>query len=102
MTKYKAHRTKVDGIVFHSKKESLRYSELKLLFRVGEIFDLAIQPEFEFKLNGKRMFRYIADFSYTNKDGSSVTEDVKGVRTAVYRIKRKIIEEAYGIKITEI
>ena len=74
MTKYKAHRTEVDGIVFHSKKESLRYSELKFLFRVGEIFDLAIQPEFEFKLNGKRMFRYISDFSYTDKDGTKVVK----------------------------
>ncbi len=102
MTKYKAKKITIGDLTFASLKEGRRYQELLLLLRGGEIFDLAIQPEFEFKLNGKRMFRYIADFSYTNKDGSSVTEDVKGVRTPVYRIKRKIIEEAYGIKITEI
>lgn len=101
MNKFRAQKTEVDGIVFHSKKESLRYRELMLLFRAGEIFDLAIQPEFEFKINDKRMFRYIADFSYTDKDGTKVTEDVKGVRTPLYRLKRKIIEASHGIRITE-
>lgn len=102
MNKFRAIKTQVDGIVFHSKKESLRYRELLLLFRAGQIFDLAIQPEYEFKLNGKRMFKYIADFSYTDGNGENVTEDVKGVKTAVYKIKKKIIEASHGIKITEI
>jgi hypothetical protein len=48
------------------------------------------------------MFTYIADFTYFEKDGQQVIEDVKGVRTPVYRLKKKIIEAEYGIAITEI
>ena len=31
MTKYKAIRTEVDGIMFASKKEAMRYKELKFM-----------------------------------------------------------------------
>lgn len=44
---------------------------------------------------------YIADFVYT-QDGSEIVEDTKGTRTAVYRIKRKLMLERYGIQIKEI
>ena len=101
MTKYRAKPVVVDNVRFASIREKNRYLELKLLFRAGEIFDLALQPEFEFVLDGKKMFSYFSDFSYTDKDGTKVIEDSKGFRTPLYRLKKKLIEAHHRIKITE-
>lgn len=107
--KYGAKPTTVDGIRFASKREAKRYGELKLLERAGLISCLELQPRFPFTLRGtfsneaKHIFTYVADFSYLDHDGTGiVVEDVKGVRTEVYKLKRKLIEEQYGITITEV
>ena len=49
MTKYKAIRTKIDGITFASKKEAHRYTDLKTLEKHNKIRDLKLQPCFPFK-----------------------------------------------------
>ena len=95
----KADRT-VDGILFDSKKECLRYGELKILQKVGEITELELQPKFSCVVNGKKVCKYIADFRYTTPSGE-VIEDVKGVKTTVYRLKKKLVEALFGIEITE-
>lgn len=100
-SKYNAVKTIVDGITFDSKREAARYGELKLLEKAGFIRNLELQPQFEFKLNsdGPVLFRYKADFRYF--EGSvRVAEDVKGVETAVFKLKRKLIEAAFRVKIT--
>lgn len=101
--KYKAKKTLVDGVVFDSKKEAARYQELKLLEKAGIIKDLSLQPNFllqgSFKCQGKthRKIEYIADFQYyVVKDKKWVVEDVKGYRTDVYKIKKKLFLKRYG------
>jgi len=100
MTKYSNKKTMIDGITFMSKKEANRYSELKLLLRAKQISNLVLQPSFElqesFKKNGKtiRAINYIADFQY-EENGKIVVEDVKGVKTQVYLIKKKLFEHKY-------
>ena len=101
MTKYKAIRTQVDGITFASKKEAMRYKELKFLREQKRISDLVLQPKFPIQVNGKKICTYIADFIY-NEDGIQVVEDVKGVKTSVYRIKKKLTEAIYNITIKEV
>lgn len=119
-SKYKAVRTEVDGLVFASKKEARRFSELKLLERAGEIWELELQPKFPLLVpstSGRLMraakaiaqggtFRigeYRGDFAYFDKraDGR-VVEDVKGFKTALYRWKKKHVEAQYGITIREV
>ena len=102
MTKYHAKKTVVDGIMFDSKKEAARYAELKLLERAGIISQLVLQPRFElqegFRKNGKsyRKIEYVADFMYRdNKAEETVIEDVKGVKTEVYKLKKKLFEAKY-------
>jgi hypothetical protein len=102
MTKYGATKTEVDGYVFDSKAESRRYSELILAEKAGEISNLTLQPVFPLIVNEKRVGKYIADFQYTDRDGTRVVEDVKGMATPVYRLKKKIVEAIYGINIVEI
>lgn len=101
MNKYRAIRTEVDGIMFASKKEAMRYKELKFLLQEQRISDLVLQPKFPIEVNGKKICTYIADFIY-NEDGIQVVEDVKGVKTSVYRIKKKLTEAIYNITIKEV
>lgn len=111
--KYGAIRTEVDGITFASKAEAKRYQELKMLEKAGEITALELQPVFELSvskgaLTGSEVIgKYVADFRYTRLGyrpltDQDVIEDVKGMKTALYRWKKKHVEAQYGIQITEI
>ncbi len=105
-SKYGNIKTNVDGVIFDSKKEANRYTRLKLLLQSGVITDLECQVEFilqpDYEINGKKVqsLKYIADFVYT-KDGKMVVEDVKGNKTDVYKIKKKIFEYIYKTEILE-
>ena len=99
--KYNAKITEVNGIKFHSAAEARRYLELKLLERAGDISNLELQPRYDFELNGVNMGFYKADFRYFDHSLGQVTEDVKGYRTAMYNLKKKMMKAFYGIDILE-
>ena len=122
--KYNAKKVSVDGIEFDSKKEARRYQELLLLQKAGEIYMLERQKVYELLpaqrepdtvgkrggvIKGKlleRAVEYVADFVYTDRNGKTVVEDVKGFREggayAVFVLKRKLMLYRYGIKIIEV
>jgi hypothetical protein len=87
----------MDGYKFASAAEMRRYAELKLLMKAGDIYALELQPRFvlqrAFVHDGKkeRAIVYIADFKYCDNNGHFIVEDVKGVKTAVYKLKRKMM-----------
>jgi len=95
---------------FHSKAESKRADELKLLQKAGEISDLKFQVRFlllpkQYNESGhliERECSYIADFTYYDKDGRYVVEDKKGCPTADYKIKRKLMLFMHRIRVTEV
>lgn len=96
--KYKNIKTTVDGIEFDSKKEAVRYMELKVLEKAGEIKDLKLQVPFELipKQADERAVKYLADFVYfDNSKQRKVVEDAKGIRTTTYVIKRKLFKLKY-------
>ena len=100
----KPQRT-VDGIVFDSKREAVRYGELKLLVRAGEIGALEIQPSYKVAIGGQHFCTYTADFRYVTNRGELVIEETKSTGTqkdAAYRLRKKAAELAYGFKVTEI
>jgi len=99
--KYRAKPIVIDGIRFPSQKEGRRYSELKILQKAGEITDLTLQPKFPLFVNAKHICFYIADFTYKDKSGSRIVEDCKGVRTDVYKLKKKMFEASYATTIHE-
>lgn len=106
--KYHNIKTKYDDITFDSKKESQVYSRLKTMERFGLIKDLELQVEYElmpkFELNGKtyRKTTYIADFRYfSNEDNKIHVIDVKGVKTDVYKLKKKMMAYIHKIEIEE-
>lgn len=123
-----SERITEDGnvIKFQSQKEARRYDELMLMRKAGTIRDLKLQPQFTLQESyvtpeGKRVqaIRYVADFSYSamppywknyeeqcpDDAWYQVVEDVKGGRatkTRVYQIKKKLMQERFGITIQEI
>lgn len=107
-SKYRNRKKEVDGIVFDSEKEARRYTDLKLMERAGEITALELQPEFRLEVNGRHICTYRADFSYLPavRPGlflnTRIIEDVKGVLTPVYRLKKKLMLACWGIEITEV
>jgi hypothetical protein len=103
--KFNAKVTVVDGLKFASKKEAKRYGELKLLEKAGHIYALELQPAFTLHVLGRKIGTYRADFAYCRKDlrgAVRVIEDVKGLKTPMYRWKAKHLKAEYGIEIREI
>jgi hypothetical protein len=113
-----------DGITFDSKREFLRYQDLKILERAGEIRELKVHPKYpiiiadipiriyskRYHKNGRQL-TYEADFEYWRYDKPQghghlwklVIEDVKmqsGFRTEVYKIKQGLMR-AMGHTIEE-
>ena len=108
MSKYRNRKVTVDGITFDSVKEANRWAELKLLERAGQIFNLQRQVPYVLipkqSIDGKVVERpcvYKADFVY-EENGKDVVEDVKGIKTKEYAIKRKLMLRLYGIQIKEV
>ena len=108
--KYKAIKTIVDGITFDSKKEAEYFSKLRLLLRAIKISDLKMQVPFcwleKHCYDGKEIEfkrKYIADFVYYDVElKKTIIVDVKGYKTAEYKKKKKIVEQIFSIKITEV
>ena len=98
MSKYKNIKVKLDGITFDSKKEAVHYAYLKNLEKRGIITDLQLQTKLDFKIDGKKIFTYKPDFEYNDEFGHHIV-DVKGVQTPVFKLKKKLIEAQYNIKI---
>ena len=94
----------IDDFVFKSKKEGSRYLQLSMLQRAGEISQLEMQPKYIFKHNNIKLWSYTSDFSYYNKNGEFIVEDVKSPITKkdkVYRHNVKMMKAFYGITILE-
>lgn len=98
--KYGARKTPCGEHIHDSAREAARCGDLRLMEKGGLIADLLNQPIFRIEVNGVHVCDYKADFSYW-ENGDTVIEDVKGVRTAVYRLKRKLMKAAHGIAIRE-
>lgn len=110
--KFHAQPTEVYGYRFASKAEAWRYLDLLLLGQAGEIRNLELQPRFPLHVCGIEVSTYVADFRYEERgprEGLArglapwrdIIEDVKGVRTPVYRLKRRMVEAEYGFILRE-
>ena len=95
-SKYRNTKVETPDGKFDSKREYARWRELKLLEKAGAISCLQRQVTYELApsvvIQGRKRppIRYVADFLYV-ENGQTVIEDVKGVVTAVYRLKRHLM-----------
>lgn len=109
--KYGAKKIAYEGETFDSKAELRRWCVLKLLERAGEITGLIRQVKYELipaqrddhGVLLEKAVNYVADFQYIDRRTHAVVvEDVKGVRTKDYIIKRKLMLWIHKIKIMEV
>ncbi|MFW9968642.1 MAG: DUF1064 domain-containing protein [Candidatus Odinarchaeota archaeon] len=91
-----------EGITFASKAEKDRYLVLKDMEKCKEIKNLVLQPKFvlqeKFKKDGQtyNSIEYKADFAYFDvSSGIEIIEDVKGMKTQVYKLKKKLLLKKY-------
>ena len=108
-SKYHSKKVIIDGIKFDSKREGEYYQKLKILEKKGLIKDLELQKEYllqdKFVINGKtrRKIVYKSDFSYVSTEDDKLhVIDVKGFRTDLYKLKKKLFEYKYGVEIEEV
>jgi hypothetical protein len=108
--KYGNIKCEADGYKFDSLAERGHYFKLKILARTGEISDLRLQVPFELQpgalLHGHARkspaMKYTADFVYLDKDGRQVIEDVKGVKTTAFTIKKHLMKTLMGLDVVEV
>ena len=111
-SKYRAVKTTVHGITFHSKKEAQRYEQLLWHGHLGYVRNLELQPRFPLRVTARDapvtmiIGAYVADFRYEERvdfaaPWADVVEDCKGWRTPLYKLKKKHFEAQYGITIRE-
>lgn len=105
-SKYNNTKAVCGALKFDSKKERERFLQLMQLQNEGRITNLHLQQTFTLREaytlpSGERVrgTTYKADFTYYDADGKLIIEDVKGVRTDVYKLKRKMmIDKGYEIR----
>jgi hypothetical protein len=99
--KFNNNKVEYDGHVFDSNKEYMRYHELLLLQKAGEIGQLRLQVPYELNEGGTHSYKYIADFVYIDRIKGKVVEDTKGFLTKEYKKKRRLMKKLFNIKIKE-
>ena len=99
-SKYNNKGAKEDNITFDSLKELRRYRELKLLLKADHIWDLEVHRRFPIEIYDQLICAYEADFTYNTGDGF-IVEDCKGVKTPLYRLKKKLMKAVWDIDILE-
>lgn len=97
-TKYRSTKTSIDGHTFDSNKEAAYYNELKLRLKCNDIKGFCLQPTFILAPG----LKYKADFIVFNNDGTYSIIDIKGFRTKEYIAKKKVLEDKYNLKLTEL
>lgn len=93
------------GKVYDSKLEMQYRQHLDLISKIADpelkVLEIREQVPFKVKINGVLMFTYRIDFEVDYTDGTEYI-DVKGMLTPIYRLKKKMVEAIYKIKIKEV
>jgi len=95
MTKYRAIKADcAHGHTHDSKAEAARCNDLHVLEASGAIQRLEQQPVFPVIIDGKVICKYKADFAWWTAD-CRVVEDVKGMTTPIFNLKKKLVEACH-------
>ena len=99
--KYGNKAIETSGLMFDSKKEARFFLQLQ---QDPSVVSIKTQVRYELipKQDGERACTYVADFVVEYQSGEVVVYDVKGMRTPLYVVKRKLMLWVHGIKIAEV
>jgi hypothetical protein len=101
-SKYGNKKTVYNGREYDSGAEAERAQELDLLIRGKVVREWIPQYPLEIKYADVKICTYYADFKVVYENGDLEYEDVKGFRTEIYKLKKKLVKAFYGIDIKEI
>jgi hypothetical protein len=102
VNKYKARPVTTEEGRFASQREYQHWCVSKLREKAGEISHLERQVRFKLAINGHHICDFIADEVFTDTaTGKRVVVDVKGVKTPVYRLKKKLMKALLNIDVVE-
>lgn len=105
MSKYGNKRTEYNGRTYHSKREAEFARQLDLMRFAKDPKEKVVrvkpQPRFPIVVNGKKICTYVSDFEVEYADGRVEVVDVKGYKTNLYKLKKKLVEATYNITIIE-
>lgn len=113
-SKYRNKKITFQGLKFDSKLELQRWLYLSALQQQGKIFNLQRQVKYTLiprqidsvtRKTIEREIAYIADFVYSvasERKTETIIEDAKGIKTDVYKMKRKMMLYFHNIRIHEV
>lgn len=108
-SKYGSQRTEYNGMMFDSKKEADFAKNLESRKHAHELNERVVRVEYQvpypITAKNKIVSHYFADFRITYADLHQEVVDVKGgsaTKTALYRLKKKLVEALHSIEIIEI
>ncbi len=94
--KYGARKTEYGGRVYASAAEALYAMELDVMQACGKIAAWIPQPVFPIVINNHKICRMILDFEVRTVAGGRYYVEVKGMETAVYKLKLKLLRAVYS------
>ena len=80
------------GVLYDSKSEAAYAAKLDVLVKAKTVKHWERQVPIVLTVNGVKVCKMIADFFVTHKSGMSEFVEVKGVRTAAYNLKLKLLK----------
>ena len=95
-------RTVYNNFTFDSKHEARYARDLDLRLKAKDVKSYEKQVKFPVIINEIKICDYIADFVVEHTDGRQEVIDCKGMLTDVYRLKKKLVEAIYKVKIVEV
>ena len=106
-SKYKNKKTIYNGTLYDSKKEAAYRQELDMLSGPSiplaeKVVKIEEQVRYKMVVNEKKICTYVLDFKVTYAAGRIEHVDVKGMRTTVYKLKKKLMLACHGIDIVEV
>lgn len=98
-SKYNARRTVYNGVTYDSRREAEVAAELDMLRRASDpkrcVIDVQRQVRIPLVVNGQKICTHVLDFLVTYADGRKELVEVKGYETAVWKLKRKLLEATW-------
>ena len=103
--KYNNKKSSYNGVVYDSKAEA-DYAEFLDISRhakdpAAKVISWERQVRYRFEVNEVHVGDYYLDFLVEYADGRVEHVDVKGVRTGVYKLKKKLMLACHGIGLLE-
>lgn len=96
--KLNAKKQEFNGILYQSGLEAKVAADLEYQRAAGDIQEVQRQFPIDFFINGYKITRHYVDFRVIWKDGTVELIEAKGMDTAMWIVKRRLLEAIYLVE----